>query len=477
MSEIIELQELQKKKIGEEKKLPSWIYTDEKGNTKVNASKLGYEIMNEIPMIRTNGLLYGARFDKKTGSWRIDSLSDFLDGYITDKLESFNKWSQQKLGETKKFIMIKIFDPTMKENPFNNSKPYLANFKNGTYNIKTGELKPHDTKDYILQSHDYVVDPKSNLKPEKAIEWLRDLTGDEKSAQHLMEIIGYCFYRSYAPFQTITILQGSGENGKSTFLDFLTKVIGKDNTSNMTLQELGNKQNRFAGANLFQKEANLFADVDSEFLKSTGLLKALTGGDRLSAEFKGKDHFMFVNFAKLIFSANELPAFNDFTHGFERRLYVVPFDCVIDESFKTKHDLKAIEKEIPLFATYCIRMFKEALDRKELTVSDKMNQAKDKWLKESNHIMRFIEEKCRIDMESSEGDSSKTIYEEYQKFCYQESLRELSQPKFSKQLEKMGIVKVKQSVRGTRLWRYRHLHLRNEYTPTESLEALASLDI
>ena len=38
MSEIIELQELQKKKIGEEKKLPSWIYTDEKGNTKVNAS-------------------------------------------------------------------------------------------------------------------------------------------------------------------------------------------------------------------------------------------------------------------------------------------------------------------------------------------------------------------------------------------------------------------------------------------------------
>ena len=50
-------------KIGEEKKLPSWIYTDEK-NTKVNASKLGYEIMNEIPMIRTNGLLYGARFDK-----------------------------------------------------------------------------------------------------------------------------------------------------------------------------------------------------------------------------------------------------------------------------------------------------------------------------------------------------------------------------------------------------------------------------
>lgn len=230
MSEIIELQELQKKKIGEEKKLPSWIYTDEKGNTKVNASKLGYEIMNEIPMIRTNGLLYGARFDKKTGSWRIDSLSDFLDGYITDKLESFNKWSQQKLGETKKFIMIKIFDPTMKENPFNNSKPYLANFKNGTYNIKTGELKPHDTKDYILQSHDYVVDPKSNLKPEKAIEWLRDLTGDEKSAQHLMEIIGLSFDEG------VTLIGKFEQAGvdSSTMLSKMSKasvVYAKDNLS------------------------------------------------------------------------------------------------------------------------------------------------------------------------------------------------------------------------------------------------------
>ena len=468
MSEIIDLQKLQKQKQEEANDLPKWIYFDDKGNMKVSASELGYEIMKEIPMIRSNELSQGARFDKKTGSWRMDSLSDFLDGYITKKLESHAKWSQQKLSETKKFIFIKIFDSKMKDNPFNHSKPYLTNFKNGTYNIKTNEMKPHDTRDYIMQSHNYSIDPTTNKLPTKTIEWLNDLTGHYDSAKHLMEIIGYCFYRSYEPFQTITILQGTGENGKSTFLNILNKVLSSENVSNMTLQDLGNKQNRFASANLFQKEANLFADVDSEFLKSTGLLKALTGGDRLSAEFKGKDHFMFVNFAKLIFSANELPAFNDFTRGFERRLHVIPFDCVIDEAFKDKHDLKAIEAEIPLFAVYCMNVFRLALERGELTVSEKMKQAKEKWLKESNHVLRFIEEKCDIDLTSNEGDSSKMIYEEYQKFCYQESLRELSQPKFTKQLEKMGIIKVKQSIKGTRLWRYKHLQIKNEYTPTES---------
>lgn len=463
MSEIIDLQKLQKQKQEEANDQPKWIYFDDKGNMKVSASELGYEIMKEIPMIRSNDLSQGARFDKKTGSWRMDSLSDFLDGYITKKLESHAKWSQQKLSETKKFIFIKIFDSKMKDNPFNHSKPYLTNFKNGTYNIKTGEMKPHDTRDYILQSHNYSIDPATNKLPTKTIEWLNDLTGHYDSAKHLMEIIGYCFYRSYEPFQTITILQGTGENGKSTFLNILNKVLSSDNVSNMTLQDLGNKQNRFASANLFQKEANLFADVDSEFLKSTGLLKALTGGDRLSAEFKGKDHFMFVNFAKLIFSANELPAFNDFTRGFERRLYVIPFDCVIDEAFKDKHNLKAIEAEIPLFAVYCMNVFRLALERGELTVSEKMKQAKEKWLKESNHVLRFIEEMCEVDMESKEGDSSKMIYEEYRNFCYRENLKELSQPRFTKQLEKMGIFKNNARQNGTRVWRYIHLKIKNLY--------------
>lgn len=465
MSNLVELQDLQKKKQQSNKKLPNWIYYDENGTMKVNAQKLGYEVMKEIPMIRANELSFGARFDKTIGAWRLDSLSDFLEGYITKKLESVGKWSQQKLNETKKFIFIKIYDSSMKENPFNSSKPYLANFKNGTYNIKTGELKPHDIKDYILQSQEYAIDPDDRTYPIKTVTWLNDLTGDKDSVIYLMELIGYCFYRSYAPFQCITILQGSGENGKSTFLNILTKILGQNNVSNMTLQDLGNKQNRFASSNLYQKLANLFADIDAEFIKSTGLLKALTGGDRLSAEQKGKDAFMFINFAKLIFSANELPPFSDFTVGFNRRLYVVPFDCVIDEAFKQKHDLKAIEDEIPLFTVECMQAFYEALQRGELTVSAKMKEAKDKWLKESNHVLRFIEELCDVDMESKEGDSSKMIYEEYRDFCYRESLKELSQPRFTKQLEKMGIFRRKQSINATRMWRYTHLKLKNEYTP------------
>lgn len=471
MSEVIDLtdlMELQTQKREADKDLPDWVFTDDKGNLRVSASKLGYKIMKEVPMIRSNELSYGARFDKTTGAWRMDSLSDYLDGHITKKLESVGKWSQQKLNETKKFIFIKIFDATMKDNPFNHSKPYLANFKNGTYNIKTNEMKPHDIKDYIMQSHNYSIDPQAYQPPVKTMQWLQDLTGDSKSADHLMEMVGYCFYRSYAPFQTITILQGSGENGKSTFLDFLMMVLCQENVSNVTLQDLGNKQNRFASSNLFQMLANIFADVDAEFIKSTGLLKALTGGDRLSAEFKGKDSFMFINFAKLIFSCNELPPFSDFTKGFERRLNVIPFDCVIDDEFKKKHNLDEVYAEIPQFTVYCMQLFNEALQRKSLTISDKMKQAKEKWLKESNHVQRFVDEHCVIDKNNKGGTSSKNIYDYYVGYCFDEGIKRLSQPNFNKQLEKLGVYKIQSRVNGNKERRYSHLFWKNNYTPSKS---------
>ncbi|XOQ34168.1 MAG: hypothetical protein ACFWTV_04915 [Enterococcus faecium] len=108
MRELIELQDIQKRKQEQAKDLPNWVYYDENGTMKVNAQKLGYEVMKEVPMIRASELSFGARFDKSIGAWRLDSLNDYLEGYITKKLESVGKWSQQKLNETKKFIFRRL---------------------------------------------------------------------------------------------------------------------------------------------------------------------------------------------------------------------------------------------------------------------------------------------------------------------------------------------------------------------------------
>lgn len=429
---------------------------------------LGYEIMKEVPMIRADCLPLGARYDRETGTWHVGDLSDFLEGYITKKLEAVGKWSVQKMGEVKKFIMIKTFNPHMASNPFDRSNPMLINFKNGTFNLVKRTLQPHNQSDLILQSHDYVLptSQETPTEPKETGDWLTTLTGNDPFATtFLFELIGYCFYRSYEPFQLIAILQGSGGNGKSTFLNYLKRVLGVENVSNVTLQDLGSKNNRFASSQLYRKEANIFADVDSSFLKSTGLLKSLTGGDRMFAEFKGQDPFMFENFAKLIFSANELPPFADFSEGFERRLYVVPFPVKIDQQFEAKYSLADIDAEIPQTIAYALYLFSQAMKRHSLTESDPMKKAKGEWLKDSNSVVRFVDDCCKVDKEKGHtGDSSQYLYMKYEEYCTNEGSKPLSQPKFTKRLAAMGIYKDNPRVNGQRTKRYIRLFYKgNQY--------------
>ena len=71
--------------------------------------------------------------------------------------------------------------------------------------------------------------------------------------------------------------------------------------------------------------ANIDADLSSEALSRTGLLKKITGVDEITGEFKFKTAFSFKNYAKLIFSANKIPATPDGTDAFFARLLIVNF--------------------------------------------------------------------------------------------------------------------------------------------------------
>ena len=71
--------------------------------------------------------------------------------------------------------------------------------------------------------------------------------------------------------------------------------------------------------------ANIDADLSSEALKSTSAIKKLTGGDPIYAEFKFKPGFDFINHAKPLYSANDIPVTPDQTDAFYRRPIIINF--------------------------------------------------------------------------------------------------------------------------------------------------------
>ena len=135
--------------------------------------------------------------------------------------------------------------------------------------------------------------------------------------------------------QKAVLLVGSGENGKSTLLEAIVSFLGRENVSSLALQRL--EIDKFSVVRLLGKLANVCADLPSDHLTSTSTFKALTGGDRLTAERKFQGSFEFTPFARLIFSANHYPQSNDASHAFFRRWNVVPFDVALDPDEKIQN--------------------------------------------------------------------------------------------------------------------------------------------
>jgi len=195
-----------------------------------------------------------------------------------------------------------------------------VNLKNGILNVWSRQLRDHDpgflsTVQVPVEYHPDATCPAwdkfvATTFPEDAqalaYELAADLMTPERSEQKSVLLIG------------------EGSNGKSTYLTALSNFIGSTNIVGLSLQKM--ESDRFSSSRLLGKLANICPDLPSSHLAGTSMFKAVTGGDSINAEYKYRESFEFRPFARLVFSANQVPRSEDATHAFFRRWLVVPFD-------------------------------------------------------------------------------------------------------------------------------------------------------
>jgi len=206
-----------------------------------------------------------------------------------------------------------------KRNLFFSSNPELINVKNGILNLRTKELLSHTPNHHFLNELPVEYNPDLDCP---IIKKFFSEVVYEHDIPVLQEFMGYCLYRRYHIHKAVMYL-GGGKNGKSTAINLLIALLGKENVANKELQEI--IYNRFATSSLFGKLLNASADISAKALSRTGKFKELTGGDYIEAEAKFKDSFNFTNYAKFLFSANKLPKAEDDSYAFYRRWLLISF--------------------------------------------------------------------------------------------------------------------------------------------------------
>ena len=195
--------------------------------------------------------------------------------------------------------------------------------KNVMVNLRTLETKPFgpECMATVQIPHTYLYNTPCLPAPSKIMRFFYQVMAPE-DVETVLDYLVYCLWRGF-PFHRWLLFNGSGRNGKGVTTYLITRFLGQKNVSSETLHRLLDRT--FAGAKLFGKMANIDADLSGDALKDTGLLKKLTGGDRIPAEDKFKPLFDFNNHAKLIFSANKIPKTPDESDAFYARLIIINF--------------------------------------------------------------------------------------------------------------------------------------------------------
>ena len=204
--------------------------------------------------------------------------------------------------------------------------PYLLGVANGVVDLRTGMIRSGHPDDRLTMQ----VPVQYHVKAE-CPRWQQFLhqvfQRDEELIGFVQRALGYSLTGSVRE-QVLFLCHGTGSNGKSVFLDMLRNVLG-DYAMNIpfTVLEL---QQRPSLTNDLASMAGRRLVTSSETNESTRLnearIKALTGGDPITARFLYSESFTYEPVAKFWLAVNHLPRVRDDSYGFWRRVRVLPFN-------------------------------------------------------------------------------------------------------------------------------------------------------
>lgn len=341
-------------------------------------------------------------------------------------IEIISDLTEQKRVEVMRYLKLLIREDTRVSDA-----EFIA-FKNGIYNIDTGDFMDFNPDIIITNKINYNYVP--NAYSEIADKTLNKLAcHNEQIRQLLDEVIGYTFYRRNE-LRKAFILTGEKRNGKSTFLDMILQLLGRENTVALDLKELGD---RFKTAQLFGKLANIGDDIGDEFIANPATFKKVVSGDSVNAERKGEHPFDFTPYAKQLFSANSIPRIKDKSGAVLDRLIIVPFDAQFsknDPDFDPYIKYKLRDESVMEYLIQIgLKGLRRVLDNQGFTVSNKVVENLQEYAENNNPILLFFKE---IDESDILNKPTKYGYQRYSEFCLSNSFQQLSNIEFSKQVKK-----------------------------------------
>lgn len=366
------------------------------------------------------------------GVYRLDDnetrLKEIIQGLIFERLVTINVLNRVYQ------LIIATHSLQRSYEDLNNYHKHWINFKNGFFDPIKWVMIPHDPKYLSINQIPHIFKLEANPVGAATKSFIEFAIPDESDRQMLWEYYGYCMTTD-SSLQKFLIFKGQGGTGKSRLIDIINTMIGYENSSSISLQQLNE---RFFPYMLLGKLLNSCADIPSKAMDAVDGIKKATGEDKIIAERKTKDAFPFNSYAKLVFSANEIPInIEEKSEALYRRMMIIKVDRKPETKNRNLKD--QLIEEIDYSIMQSCKALHVMYERGGFSESSNSKNSVEELYMEADSVTAFLVERTQ----KADGKlvKSSELYEEYTKYCESLGRTKISVHSFHKNMKNKGYEK------------------------------------
>ncbi len=316
--------------------------------------------------------------------------------------------------------------------------PFLLCCSNGVIDLRLdGDgFRKARPEDYLHRCINVKFDPYAECP--RWIKFQNEITGnDESMIKFKQKAYGYTLTGNTSE-QCLFLCWGGGSNGKSTELGILESLLGEyalSTPANTFKEHYGNDSipndiARMAGMRMVKT-----IEIKEHVRLNEERIKALTGGDKISARFLHKEFFDYCPEYKLWLATNHKPIIRGTDDAIWRRIRLIPFEVKFTDDKKDPELPNILQTELPGILLWALEGC-QIWQRERLKPPDRVKDATQGYRNESDIVGRFLSE-CIVRKDGIKV-KAKELYEAYQKWCEDSGEYSVKQREFGLKLTEKG---------------------------------------
>lgn len=312
---------------------------------------------------------------------------------------------------------------------------WLLNVQNGTLDLRTGALRPHNRQDLITRLVEIPYQPEATCPIwESFLETV--MAGDEQLISFIQRSVGYTLTGDTSE-RCLFVCHGGGANGKTTVLRTMAFLLAdygcRTPTETLMAKRTGSIPNDVARLNGARYVFASEAEEGQKLAEAT--IKDITGADIISARFMRGEWFDFTPVFKIWLATNHKPKIRGRDNAIWDRIRLIPFEVSIPTSEQDPRLLDKLQAESAGILAWAVRGCQDRL-QDGLQPPRKVIQATAAYRAEMDDLGLFLDEHCIL--KDGVVTSAKALFDAYSQWTAGDKTTQMSQKAFGGLLTEKG---------------------------------------